>query len=180
MENWKVAICDPHRNEGAQFFLLNNSKTLVKVNRRSRFDPQTLFKRLSDLRFPFKYTEGLDLIHFTFFQERYNAMGDYWDGKIRINISQSCIDSILETFMHEVGHHVDEKEGQISSFLKEERKKRAKHLHEKFSANNEDEYLATGFEKFYAEDFADRRQLRKNNPLLYRTIQMLHRDYKRK
>ena len=179
MEKWNVAECDPKHNEGAQFFLMNRTKTLVKVNRRLHYDPQTLFSRLRDVRFPFKYTEGLDIINFTIIPSKSDCVGYYFDSKIWIDVSQEGIDRVFSTFVHEIGHHVDDREGDVSQFLREERLKRAKHLHENFSRRSDDEYLATGFEKFYSEDFSERRLLKRMNPLLYHTIQVLHRDYKR-
>lgn len=180
MENWKVAICDPRSNEGAQFFLMNRTRTFVKVNNRLHYDPQTLFKRLRDVRFPFKFTEGLECINFTIIPSKSDCVGYYLDSKIWVDVSQAGIDRVFSTFTHEIGHHVDEKEGDISSFLKDERRKCAKHLHELGCSRKNDEYMATGFEKFYNEDFDIRRELKKRNPLLYRTIQTLHKDYKRK
>ena len=179
MEKWTVATCNPRQNDGAQFFLLNRSKTLVRVHKRLNYDPQLLFKRLRDVRFPFKYTEGLEMISFTLIPRKSDCVGYYLDNKIWIDISQEGIDRVLSTFTHEIGHHVDDSEG-VSKFLREERLKRAKHLHEAFSRRSDDEYLATGFEKFYHENFDVRRELKKMNPLLYRTIRLLHKDYKRK
>lgn len=180
MEKWSVAECDPRHNDGAQFVLLNRTRTLVKVHRRLHYDPQTLFARLRAVRFPFKYTEGLDFINFTIIPAKSDCVGYYIDNKIWVDVSQSGIDRVFSTFTHEIGHHVDEREEDISQFLKEERQKCAKHLHEKGCFRKDDEYLATGFEKFYHEDFEVRRILKRMNPLLYRTIQLLHKDYKRK
>ena len=179
MESWKIAVCDPRQNDGAQFFLLNRSKTPVKVHRRLHFDPQTLFRRLRDVRFPFKYTEGLEFINFTIIPSKSDAVGYYLDNRIWIDVSQEGIDRVFSTFTHEIGHHVEENE-RVSQFLHEERLKKAKYLESTFSRRSDDEYLATGFEKFYHEDFEIRRQLKRMNPLLYRTIQTLHKSYKRK
>ena len=176
MEHWNVALCDPAKNDGAKLFLLNRSKTLVSVHKRLRFDPIILFKRLEAVRFPVKYTEGLERIHFTIIPG--TTAGYYIDNKIWVDVSQASIDSTMETFMHEVGHHVDEEEC-VAPFLHDERMKRSKHLHEIFSTRSDDEYLALGFEKFYSENPINKRELRKRNPLLYRTIQLLNRDYRK-
>ena len=177
MEHWNVATCDPEKNEGASLFLMNRSRTLVSVHRRLRFDPITLFKKMERLRFPLRYTNGLERIHFTVLTG--DAVGYYMDNKIWVDVSQAHLWRHVPVFIHEVGHHVEDKEG-IAEFLHEERMKKAKFLKEQFSSRTDDEYLALGFEKYYAEDAAHRRRLRQRNPLLYRTIQMLNREYRRK
>jgi hypothetical protein len=177
MEHWNVAVCDPRKNDGASLYLMNRSETMVSVNRRVHFDPVKFFKKLEKIKFPVKYTVGLERIHFTILTG--DAGGYYMDNKIWVDISRAQLDHTLQIFVHEVGHHVEEQEA-ISTFLHEERMKRSKHLHASFSERSDDEYLAIGFERYYSEDPADRRALRKKNPLLYKTIQRLHRDYRRK
>ena len=177
MEHWNYALCNPRDNDGAKLFLLNRSKTLVTVHKRLKYDPVQLFKRLESVNFPFRFTDGLEKIHFTIIPK--STAGYYVDNKIWVDVSQNGLDWAFETFIHEVGHHVDEEEA-VASFLHDERLKRSKYMHEIFSKRSDDEYLATGFEWFYSENHERKRALRKRTPLLYRAIQMLHRDYHRK
>jgi hypothetical protein len=174
MNHWNLAACDPAKNDGASWFLRNRSSTQVSVSKRTHFDPVKFFQRLDKIKFPLKYSEGLERISFTVLTG--DAGGYYMDNRIWVDISQNQIDHVVEIFTHEIGHHVEEQEA-ISTFLHEERMKKAKHLHSKFSEKSDDEYMAIGFEKYYTEDPATRRELRKKNPLLYKTIQYLHREY---
>jgi hypothetical protein len=174
MKYWNVAICDPKKNDGAGLFLVNKSETLVTVNNRLDFDPLALFAELDKLNFPMSYTEGLEHIHFS--KLRGNLCGYYDDNKIYVHVSKVSSVNTLQTFIHEVAHHVEEKEG-IASFLHEEKIKRSKYIDESFSSRKDDEYLALGFERYYSVDPQRRRELKKRNPLLYKTIQLLHRDY---
>lgn len=177
MEHWNFAVCDPRKNEGARMFLLNRSRTLISVNRRLDFDPAQLFRRLEKIGFPFRFTEGLERIHFSILTG--DAGGYYVDNMIWVDVSKKLQDHTLETFVHEVGHHVDEQED-VAPFLHKERLKKYRHLHETWSKHSDDEYLALGFGKFYSEDPADRRRLRAKNPLLYSAIRALHSDFSRK
>jgi hypothetical protein len=177
MEHWNVAVCDPRKNEGASLFLLNRSHTLVSVHSRIHFDPICLFRRLEKINFPFKYTEGLERIHFSILTG--DAGGYYMDNKIWADVGRMQIEHVLDTFVHEIGHHVDEQE-EVAPFLHAERLKKSKHLNETWSTHSDDEYLALGFSKFYSEDSTDRRHLREKNPVLYRAITALHSDYRQK
>lgn len=176
MEHWDVAACPPSRNDGARLFLLNRSNTLISVRKGLHYDPLELFKRLEKAKFPLKYTEGLERIHFTILHEE-GIGGYYLDNKIWIDVSEDQIKHLVKTFTHEVGHHVDEQE-EVASMLHEERIKKAKHLHATFSKRSDDEYLAIGFENYYGGTPAERRRMRLHNPLLYRTVRFLHREYR--
>ena len=177
MEKWSVAVCEPEKNDGASLFLMNRSKTLVSVHKRLKFDPLILFKKLERIKFPFKYTDKLERIYFTVLTG--NAAGWYENDEIWIDVSQNQIDCVAEVFVHEVGHHIEEHES-VASFLHEERMKKSKRFSNEFSEKSDDEYMALGFERYYDEDKSYRRALRKKNPLLYKTIQLLHRDYSQK
>jgi hypothetical protein len=177
MEKWDIAVCDPDKNEGAGWFLRNRSTTQVAVNKRVHFDPLVFFRRLEKIKFPLKYTEGLERIYFTVLTG--DAGGYYMDNKIWVDISQNQIDFTVPIFVHEVGHHVEEQEA-ISTFLHEERMKKSKHLRAKFSEKSDDEYLALGFEKYYSETPEARSALRKSNPMLYQAIRYLHKEYRLK
>lgn len=176
MKKWMICACDPKRNYGAQFILLNKTCTRIKVNRRMKFDPGEFLSRLDNVGFPLSFTDGIEYVNFTVITDKFNAAGYYVDNNIMIDISSDDVDFALETFMHEVGHYVDENEN-ISGVLQDERLRCAKHLEERFSSRTNAEYLAIGFEKFYSEKTGHRKALRKHNPMLYKNIMSLHRKY---
>lgn len=176
MEHWDIAACPPSKNEGAGLFLLNRSNTLISIRKGLKFDPLPFFKQLEKLKFPLKYTDGLERIHFTILKES-GVGGFYLDNRIWVDVSKSQLDFTLQIFAHEIGHHVDDQE-EVASMLHEERMKRAKHLRASWSKRSDEEYLALGFEKYYGGSPADRRRMRLRNPLLYRTIRFLHREYR--
>lgn len=173
MESWNVAACRSH--DGAELYLLNKSRTLVKVNKRLHFNPLPLLTRLESVRFPVKYTEGLDRIYFTVLTG--DARGYYEDNKIWIDVSQNGIDEVLETFVHEVSHHMEDQEN-IAHGLHTERMKKQLKWKDKFSHKSDDEYMALGFEQFYSESLNTKKRLRKTNPVLYGTIRALHLEHR--
>jgi Mlc titration factor MtfA (ptsG expression regulator) len=85
----------------------------------------------------------------------------------------------VETFIHEVAHHIDS-EDDYSQALSEERRKKGSHIGHLEAQRNNAEYFARGFERFYSPDVGDKKKLRKKNPKLYKTIQKLHRQYSAK
>lgn len=176
MERWNDALC---RLRNGSLHLANRSRTLVKVKRGIKFRPEELFLRLQDVGFPLAYADGLEVIRFTTLTG--SNRGWYLDGEATIDVSRGGASCVLETFVHEVGHHVDEEEG-ASQGLDEERRKGARFLRSLGASDNaresEEEYLAAGFELFYSEDPKKRARLRARNPKLYRTIGRLDRQFR--
>jgi hypothetical protein len=175
MENWNGTLMRSRQRN--QFYLANRSRTLVKVKKGLKFTPEQLFLQLQDVRFPLQYVEGLDAIYFTVIPK--NVQGYYCDGTIWIDVSKKGIGEVLETFVHEVGHFLDDEED-LSGTLSEERKKRHRYLDDPNAKKDDGEYLATGFERFYSEDRKDRKALKRHNPKLHHIINALHRSFKRK
>ena len=175
MERWRTVVCDPRKNEGARLFLANSSKTIVLVNRRLTIDPREVFKKMEELGVPFRYTNGLKCINFTILKGPVG--GYYYSDQIDIHASSETKDHLDRFLVHEVGHHVDDQEV-ASDGLESELKRHWRKLHVRISSKTEDEYLASGFEKFYAMGSAARKEMAKTNPKLYSTIMRLHRSYR--
>lgn len=177
MEHWNLAVCRTRRGE--QYYLTNRSRTMIKIRKRLRFSPVELFVRMQELGVPLRYTLGLDEVYFTVL--RGESVGWHFDGKIIVDVSsQWTLDDLVKTLIHELGHHVDEQED-ISSHghLTVERIKSVKLLAEKRTNTNDDaEYLAAGFEEYYAGGPKGRRSLRRHHPRLYWTISRIDRIYR--
>ena len=172
--NWKKGVV---RSATGWLFLMNQSLTRVEVKRRLKFDPFPLFRDLDRAGFPFAFAEGIRTVRFTVMSQ--GNVGIYFDGRVWVDVSYAGFGEALETFIHEVAHHIDEQE-EVSARLGEERKKRGKFLKSKHARRSDDEYLAVGFERYYSLDRKKRSLLRQQNPKLYRTIQRLHRRYSKK
>lgn len=125
---------------------------------------------------PFKYTDGLDLIYFTFLR---GLHGDYVDDRIRICANDETKKVMAKVFVHELGHHVDEQED-ISGdeAIIAEKRERAKYIDDSYAKKNVVEYVAVGFETFYCGTNEEKRRLRKKNPRLYAAIRRCHRKYR--
>ena len=175
MERWNVFPC---RGDRAGFYLLNKNRTSVKINSRcSWFDIGAFLAALEEAQFPLKFTDGLDLINFTYIAKG-RMYGRYSDDTIEIDIRFARRQAtIVDTFVHEVAHHIDS-ENDISSILTAERKLCGRYVHS-YARGSDDEYLARGFELFYSHDPRRRRRLRLHCPHLYRVIQRLDRRYRK-
>lgn len=182
MEHWNLAVCRTRRGE--QYYLTNRARTLVKINRHLRhFDPLEVFVRLQELGVPETFTRGLNEIYFTVLRGK--SVGWHFDDQIIVDVSsQWTLDEIVKTLIHELGHHVDEQDN-ISRIghLTEERLTRGAKLEElkRFRTNaldDDEEYLASGFEQFYAGGREGRSHLRRSNPKLYHTISRIDRIYR--
>jgi len=172
MELWNVAVCK--RNDEADYYLLNRSRTPIKFTTKVPFSMGEFLAALENVGFPIRFTNGLELIRFRRIK---NLFGLYGDNIVEIGAKPKRSSRVyIETFIHEVAHHVDSEED-ISRDLDDERKSRGKHLHHDQASADNSEYFARGFERFYSPDPDDRKRLRKNNPKLYRTILRLHRKY---
>jgi hypothetical protein len=175
MERWKVAS----RRKHGPLILRNRCKTLVWVNPNVShgFDLDLFLKRLEQVRFPLRYTKGLSQINFTILGKKY--FGLYEDGEIWIDTKKKRrAKTIIETFVHEVAHHLDFDED-LSNGLSHERKRRGMHVHS-IARDSDEEYFARGFERYYSTDPRDKADLRKLNPRLYKRIDRLHQKYKRR
>ena len=177
MERWQLLKPKSRKKSGHR--LANSSRTKVVINKRLCVNIDWVLKQLEERDFPFAYIEGLKEINFTIIPERSRAMGYYFQDKIVLDARPVCFEEIIESLIHEVAHHVENREA-VSSILREERLSSYKHLQLSFSSRNNDEYLALGFERFYSQDPKHREMLEEKNPQLYCMIMLLHLSYSAK
>jgi hypothetical protein len=177
MEHWNIAALD--RPEGkCQYFLMNKCSTLVRVSRNVHIDLGMVMSTMERLNVPLGFTEGLERINFTILTGP--ARGWYVNDEIWIDCSRLYRDEAIATFVHELGHHIDDREA-ISDLLHEERKRRGRMLRGgREAGRSTSEYVAVGFEKFYSVDPRERISLHSRNPELYRAINRAHRKYSRR
>lgn len=176
MERWSVAKC--RSRDGAKYYLANKSRTVITIAGRARnFDLERLLTQLREVGFPLRFTNGLQQINFSILEK--GTFGEYVDDEIWVDVRKKHrFKTLVETFVHEVAHHVDCTPVRTVSYeLHNERKRRGQRIHN-VAQRSDDEYFARGFERFYSIDPQDKRDLRKNNPRLYREISRLHRRYK--
>lgn len=175
MHSWNVAVCK-HDDE-ADFYLLNKNRTPIKFTTRVPFNMGEFLSILEDIKFPLKYTTGVELIRF---RRMKNFYGMYSDNIVEIGAKpKRTMRMYVETFVHEIAHHIDS-EDDFSSDLGEERRKKAHSLVHYEAQRNNSEYFARGFERFYSQDPQDKKRLKIRNPKLYRTIARLHKKYSAK
>jgi len=176
MERWSVARC--RSRSGDKYYLANRNRTVVAITKRaSKFDLELLLVKLREVGFPLRFTNGLQQINFVILNK--GTFGEYLDDELWVDVRRKHrIKTLVETFIHEVAHHLDNSRSRTISFaLHSERKRRGQRIHA-VARKSDDEYFARGFERFYSIDPHDKRDLRKNNPKLYREIARLHRQYK--
>lgn len=157
------------------YVLLNPDETVVHKSPAARVDIVDVLSQLEELGVPPGYTRDLSEIYFT--THLSGAVGTHEDDVIRVvaNILK------VKVLIHELGHHIDDLEDvTLDGHLTEERKESAGKLDDAYGKKNDAEYLAVGFEVFYAGNVADKRRLKKNNPLLHRTIQRIHERYQKR
>lgn len=178
MERWSVAKC--RSRDGTRYYLANRARTVISITRRTKsFDITKLMDALQKVNFPLRFTKGLEEIHFTILDK--NTYGGYEDDEVWVDVRKvRRIRTILETFIHEVAHHVDYlRTSTLSESLHRERKRRGQYIH-RIAAEDDEEYFARGFERFYSLDPRKKQALRLKNPKLYRVIERLHREHRRK
>lgn len=172
MESWNVAVCK--RDPDADYYLMNKDRTPIKFTTKVPFNMGEFLSILEDVGFPLKYTDGLELIRFMRLKDRF---GQYGGDVLEMGAKQKrSMKMYIETFVHEVAHHID-RDQDISGTLTAEREKFGKYIGHYTAEDDDAEYFARGFERFYSQDPKDKVALRKNCPKLYRTIQKLHNKY---
>lgn len=177
MESWNV---EPTGITDEPYYFRNSSQTIISFSKRTSFDISILLVKMEERGVPFAYTEKLKELRFTILKG--SIVGNYGKGLIHLSPQgwgPGSDESMCQTFIHELGHHIDEQEA-ISSDLKiiKEKKTCAKHLPDSYGTKNIDEYIAVGFEVFYFGSNKDKKKLRKKNKHLYKRIMQAHRKYR--
>lgn len=140
-----------------------------------------ILSTLEEVGVPISFTDGLKEIYFTLLRgdEDYKQVyGDYKDGVIRLSVDPESREELVETFVHELGHHMDERYD-ISARKKivEEKKKASRLMPDSYARKDVDEYVACGFEVYYFGSRRQRGDFRRNNPKLYNAIRYLERNH---
>lgn len=158
------------------FELMNKSSTLIHLSPSSQVDVSLLMSRMEDLGVPVAYTEELREIRFT----KLRDMGDYKDCVIRMSSNRRTRESMDRVFVHELAHHVEETYDTCSNeSIHAEKRSSAKHLPDGYAKKNVFEYFAVGFEVYYCGTREERKKMKTKNPILYRTIHEIHRNFRR-
>lgn len=179
MGSWNVVWV-----KAREYELLNGSQTAVYLSRTSKFPVAQLMSRMEELGVPVAYSGNLKEVIFTrSLPSRTGTRnhGDYVNSRIRMASGRDTVDVMDRVFVHELAHHVDDQEDVTGDgLLEDERKRRWKHMPDRYARKNAGEYLAVGFEYFYCGTEEERAQMKRKNPRLYRTIASLHRRFSRR
>lgn len=173
MESWNVDPTDDER----EYVLRSPTQTVFSFSKRIRFDVSLLLCEMELHGVPLGYTRGLRRVRLTVLRD----LGTYLNNVINLNVTPYVgpPSSVCQTFVHELGHHVDELEA-ISDDPRVIREKRHgwKHLPDPYSRKNVVEYVGVGFETFYFGTDEQKRSMRKRNKVLYSRISQAHRKYR--
>lgn len=162
-----------------EYVLLNRTRTAVRVSEHSFIDLGEILSKIEEAGVPISFTDGLKEIYFTILRDEdpdILLQGDYKHGVIRISTSVENRPDIHRTFIHELGHYVDE-EHDISHRPKviTEKPKSAKFMPDSYARKSLGEYIACGFEVFYCGSRPQRGAFRRTSPKLYNVINYLDR-----
>jgi hypothetical protein len=177
--SWNVSLLDD-RN----YVLLNEDETEVRLSKRV---PQLvlaeMLSQLEEKSVPIGYTRDLESIYFTLLPPVSGAliMGDYFGNNIRLSYHVMNRNSIARTFIHELGHHVDDMEAISEEFhISHERKNKKKFMKNEAAKDSDSEYVAVGFEIFYFGSDKEKKLLKRHNRKLFDAISDVHEKYKRR
>lgn len=151
----------------------------IRSSPKSKPDIAWLMSRMEEIGVPPSYLAELDEIYFTRLRGRNH--GDYWAGKIRLSVDKASWECVDRTLVHELAHHIDDMEDvTVDERLDDERKSKGQHMPDSYARRNVSEYLAVGFEVFYLGTREEKSEMKRKNPLLYRTIRNIHRRFQRR
>jgi len=176
--------------KGERSFILR-SDTTVSVRSKSLIPAvKGLFEMLDATGVPELMSTGLSRIYFSqicsYFGE--DVYG-FWRGAPRSDISvqidehgdvprnrsrvSSNVVRPIHTLVHELGHHIDYRDGLTSRHIVEE-KVRVSHRFHRHATKNVAEYIAFGFENFYFENIMSKSKMRTLMPRLFKLISQTH------
>ena len=159
------------------YLLTNRSRTLIRFSERVSPDIVQLMTEMEELNVPFGYADRVKEIYFTYLRQE--DMGDHSDGKIRISFSGQSRQALARILVHELAHNLDDHDG-ISERddVIAEKRKRARYLPDSYARKNVVEYVAVSFETYYCGTPADRRRLKRMNPVIFANIRRIHRRHR--
>lgn len=169
-ESWNV-IASGH--DGREFVLLNKSRTIIRLSERVNIDVGAFLSKVEEAGVPISFTDGVKEIYFTFLREN---RGQYLDGLVELCATETDLRKICSSFVHELGHHIDELRGMSDRKKIIEEKRKSSHLMpDSYARKNVDEYVACGFEVYYFGTRKQRGDFRRSNPKLYNAIRYVDR-----
>lgn len=191
--SWNVQHCEDCDNG---FTLLNSSKTPIVFSARIvNVDIAQILSEIEMTGIPIACSEGLKEIYFTILKEdslerdpnyKLFTYGDYDNEDLVIRVSWGLEErkQVVETIIHEIGHHVDGIEliSDYDDFISE-CKEKSKYLPKRFRPHplkDPCEYFAMGFEAFYVGTKEEKKLIRLNNPILWKSLLKINRKYKNK
>ena len=132
------------------YVLMNEDNTFIRLHGSIQVESVLrLFDAMESMDFPISHTKGVEEIYFTYLKN--DLSDDYIDGEIRLSCGKKREDELPYVFVHEVGHHIDEKYGFSERLELIEEWKRMSSSFEHFLIKKEVcEYFACGLEKFYS------------------------------
>lgn len=165
-------------DNGSREFLLIHSSTAIRLSPSSKPDITKLMSEMEEADVPISYTNELEEIYFTKIPG--GNHGDYCSDRIRLAADKKTREILGKVLVHELAHHVDDQEDICSDDrLMKEKKKKAKYMSDTYAKRNVGEYFAVGFEVYYFGTDKEKRQMKKKNPYLHRTIEAIHKKYSR-
>ena len=171
MDSWNAIA----GQDGREYVLLNKNRTLIRLSERVSVDIGAFMHRLEAAGVPLSFADGLKEIYFTYLRAN---RAQYLDGVVEICSTETNLDKVCSSFVHELGHHIDELNG-VSDRKKiiEEKRKYSHLMPDSYARKNVDEYVACGFEVYYFGTRKERGDFRRSNPKLYNAIRYLDRKY---
>lgn len=173
MNSWNVE----HVGED-EYVLMNKNRTVIRMSEHAVVDLGEILAEIEEAGVPISFTDGLKEIYFTILKsdEKTTLQGDYKNGVIRISTAMANRDEMAETFVHELGHYVDEVyDISLKKKIIEEKPKKARLMPDDYARKNIEEYVACGFELYYFGTREQRGAFRRNNPKLCNVIRYLDR-----
>lgn len=154
-------------SNGDGLVLLNGEDTIVRGNKMVKDELIVeILLNVEEMGVPIELTKGLKEIYFTYLKG--NLEATYLDGKIIVSCNRKHVKEAHLSFIHELGHHIDEREAftdmeelvnewtSLSGTFEEYHVDIAKD-------NGLEEYFAIGFEAYYSGliDLSEHKFLRK-------------------
>lgn len=165
------------RNKNEMSLMTGSQPINVTMSPKCRYDPASLFKIVDLMNVPPSYTWGLEEIRFT----RLRSLHGTFDPELNaINLSTdlSSLDLIHRFFVHELAHHVDEREN-LSKNLEKELSLTQDLIAIHWIKESVEEYFAAGLEVFYCGWEHEKESLEKNHPELHSTILKVHKRHRK-
>ena len=173
MRTWNIIDGDD-----GTYVLLNGSDTVIRKHKNISFTVMIgLLSKMEELDVPIAYTDGIKEIYLTYLKGKLEGDLKRKERKIRIGCNNAFLNTLHETLIHELGHHVDDREdiSDRNDFVREW-KKLSGSFAQYDMQSQPDEYFAHAFTEYYV----NRRGMAQRYPLMYRYSKQIHDKYSKK